>query len=402
LNTAESLELQERAPWSARAIFKLLSSLRVGCLDLVTPDGVRRRFAGAPGPHAELRIHDWKAIGQMARRAEIGLFEATRDGVVETPDMVALLRLFVLNAEALESVFYGGTVSALLLRLAHMLRANTRAGARRNIRAHYDLGNDFYAAWLDPGMTYSSALFAGDNGRSLVEAQDAKYDRLLDLLEVQPGHEVLEIGCGWGGLAERAARRGCRVTGLTLSHSQLHYAQTRMRAAGVADQVDLRLCDYRDVRGSYDRIVSIEMVEAVGERYWPAYFRTLHDRLKPGGRAGVQAIVIADAAFERYRRSSDFIREYVFPGGMLPSVARFEAEARAQGLRMEAPYRFGRDYAETLRRWRQSFDAAEARVRAQGYDDDFIAAWRFYLDYCEAGFDTGRVDVIQVELARCG
>jgi cyclopropane-fatty-acyl-phospholipid synthase len=283
-----------------------------------------------------------------------------------------------------------------------MLRPNTRAGARKNIRAHYDLGNDFYRAWLDRGMTYSSALFAGDYGRTLEEAQDAKYDRMLDVLQVEPTHEVLEIGCGWGAFAERAARRhGCNVTGLTLSPKQLAYARTRMAGAGLMGKVDLRLCDYRDVRGTYDRIVSIEMVEAVGERYWPTYFRTLRDRLKPGGRAAVQAIVIADHAFERYRRSSDFIREYVFPGGMLPSVSQFAAEAYAAGLQMRSPYRFGRDYAETLRRWRHAFDAVEPRIRAQGYDDAFIAAWRFYLDYCEAGFESGRVDVIQVELVKC-
>jgi cyclopropane-fatty-acyl-phospholipid synthase len=374
--------------------------MRAGRLTLTTPDGIRRRFEGPqPGPAAELVVRDWRALGAMLRRAEIGVFTSWRDGWIATPDMTALLELCARNEAALREVFYGNPLAALLLRIAHALRPNTRAGSRRNIHAHYDLGNDFYALWLDRGMSYSSGLFSGTP--DLETAQEAKYERLLDLLEVDASHEVLEIGCGWGAFAERAARsRGCHVTGVTISQAQLEYARSRIRRAGLEDRVDLHFRDYRDVDGQFDRIVSIEMVEAVGERYWPTYFRTLRERLKPGGRAALQSIVVAEDAFARYRRSSDFIREYVFPGGMLPSVSRFVAEAEAAGLEAHTPFLFGRDYAQTVRRWRAAFDAREAEIRALGFDDRFLATWRFYFHYCEAGFDSGRVDVMQIELAR--
>ena len=337
----------------------------------------------------------------MLRGAEIGLFECWRDGKVATSSMSALLELAARNQAALEDVFYGNPVYALLLRISHALRANTRAGSRRNIHAHYDLGNDFYSLWLDPGMTYSSALFGATEGMELAAAQRAKYDRLLEVLEVDRSHRVLEIGCGWGAFAERAAAtRGCHVTGLTISQAQIAYARERIAKAGLEERVDLRFCDYRDAEGQYERIVSIEMLEAVGEKYWPSYFRTLRERLAPGGRAAIQSIVIADGAFERYRSSSDFIREYIFPGGMLPTVALIERHARAAGLELRDTFDFGADYAETLRRWRGAFDAQEARIRALGFDDRFLAAWRFYFDYCEAGFNAGRVSVVQVELAR--
>ena len=400
----QRFDLPDNPPWSARALFRLLARLDSGRLVLTTPDGIRRSFQGErDGPTAEFAIRDWSALGRIARGAEIGVFECWRDGLIATPDMTAFLLLCARNHAALESVFHGNALSALALRIAHALRPNTRAGARRNIHAHYDLGNAFYGLWLDPGMTYSSALFDGDFSLSMQSGQDAKYDRLLDLLEVDASHSVLEIGCGWGAMAERAAAtRGCKVTGLTISRAQLEHARARIEAAGLADRVSLSFCDYRDAVGQYDRIVSIEMVEAVGERYWPEYFRVLRERLKPGGRAAVQSIVIAEPAYERYRRSSDFIREYIFPGGMLPSVERFGAAARAAGLEVRTPHLFGRDYAETLRRWRVSFEAAVARVRALGFDERFLAAWRFYLHYCEAGFDSGRVDVMQVELVRPG
>ena len=402
MNAIEGLDIAARAPWRARTLFRALARLAAGRLVLVTPEGIRRHFEGAlPGPHAELVIRDWSAVGAMLRGAEIGLFECWRDGKVATSSMPALLELAARNQSALENVFYGNPVYALLLRIAHGLRANTRAGSRRNIHAHYDLGNEFYSLWLDPGMTYSSALFGANQGIDLADAQRAKYERVLEVLAVEPAHRVLEIGCGWGAFAERAAAtRGCHVTGLTLSREQLAYARERIAKAGLAERVDVRYCDYRDAEGQYDRIVSIEMLEAVGVGYWPGYFRTLHARLAPGGRAVLQSIVIADGAFERYRRSSDFIREYIFPGGMLPTVGLIESHARAAGLELRDTFDFGGDYAETLRRWRRAFDAQESRIRALGFDDRFLAAWRFYFDYCEAGFNAGRVSVVQVELAR--
>ncbi len=400
--TTNRLELPDRAPWAARTLFSLLSRLAAGRLVLVTPEGIRRTFHGAEcGPHAELVVREWGAIGAMLRRAEIGVFESWRDGRIATPDMTAFLELCAANESAFAKVFHGHPVSAWLLRMAHRLRPNTKAGSRKNIHAHYDLGNDFYKLWLDSTMSYSSAIFSGSAGEDMESAQDAKNDRILARLGVERHHELLEIGCGWGGFAERAATTtGCHVTGLTISPAQLEFAKNRIAAAGLEERVDLRFCDYRDSAGQFDRVVSIEMVEAVGERYWPAYFATVRERLKPGGRAMIQSIVIAEEAFESYRSTSDFIREHIFPGGMLPSVARIGEQASAAGLAVREVFAFGGDYAQTLRRWRMRFDACEAQVRALGFDDAFLAAWRFYLHYCEAGFNAGRVSVVQVELER--
>jgi len=404
LTASRALALVAAAPargLAARTLFGLLSRLQAGRLALTTPDGQCRVFAGRePGPAADLEIRDWGAAARILRGADIGLAECWRDGLVATSDMTALLHLCVANERALGAAFYGNRLVAFLYRLAHLLRPNTRAGSRRNIHAHYDLGNDFYALWLDRTMTYSAALFGGE-GATLEAAQEAKYERLLAALEVDGSHHVLEIGCGWGGFAEYAARtRGCRVTGITISQAQLDFARARIRAAGLEDRVTLRFQDYRDLEGQFDRIVSIEMFEAVGERWWPAYFRAVHDRLVPGGRAAIQAITIDEAAFERYRRTSDFIREYVFPGGMLASVTRMREEARAAGLAVREPFRFGRHYAETLRRWLARVNARADAIRALGFDDRFLALWRFYLHYCEVGFESGRTDVIHLEVAR--
>ena len=392
---------RESTPLVARTLFRVLERLRHGRLTLTTPAGNIHVFSGPEsGPEAALAIRDWKAVGAMLRKSEIGVAESWRDRLVATPDMTAFLKLCVANQKALEEVFYGNRFVALMFRVAHTLRPNTRAGSRRNIHAHYDLGNDFYRLWLDPSMTYSSALFTAP-GQSLELAQYAKYERILATLGIDRSHHVLEIGCGWGGLAEYAARtRGCRVTGVTISRAQLAHATRRIERASLAHLVDLRHCDYRDLKGTYDRIVSIEMFEAVGERYWPGYFRAVRERLAPGARACVQSITIAADVFERYRRTSDFIREYIFPGGMLPSIPRFAAEARTAGLVPGKPFLFGGDYAETIRHWARAIDAQEPRIRALGFDDTFLALWRFYLHYCEAGFDTGRIDVMQVELAR--
>jgi cyclopropane-fatty-acyl-phospholipid synthase len=286
----------------------------------------------------------------------------------------------------------------MVYRLRHWLRPNTRAGSRKNIHAHYDLGNDFYRLWLDSTMTYSSALFEGDLTRSLADAQSAKYARILRELDAQPGQHILEVGCGWGGFAEHAARAGCRVTGITISAAQLEYAQRRIAAAGLQDRVELKLQDYRDLDGHFDHVVSIEMFEAVGERYWSGYFGMLRDRLKPGGRAVVQTITIAEAKFERYRKGTDFIQQYIFPGGMLPSPQRFTGEASGCGLAVKHMHPFGQDYAETLRRWHQVFDCVETDVKAQGFDERFMRTWRFYLAYCEAGFRSRATDVVQAVL----
>jgi cyclopropane-fatty-acyl-phospholipid synthase len=279
-----------------------------------------------------------------------------------------------------------------MARLRHWLNRNSRQGSRRNIMAHYDLGNEFYAQWLDPTMTYSSALFAGGEA-SLAGAQVAKYSRILERLQAAPGQRILEIGCGWGGFAEAATGQGLALTGLTLSPAQLAWAQRRVPSA------DLRLQDYRDVNGRFDHIVSIEMFEAVGERYWPAYFRTLARCLKPQGRAVVQSIVIRDELFASYRRGTDFIQQYIFPGGMLPSPSVFAREAGRQGLCVRDAFAFGDDYARTLALWREQFEARWPQIAALGFDETFRRLWRFYLAYCEAGFRAGNIDVMQFELA---
>jgi cyclopropane-fatty-acyl-phospholipid synthase len=298
-------------------------------------------------------------------------------------------------------VLYGSWTGRLFYRLRHLLRANTRAGARKNIHAHYDLGNAFYRSWLDETMTYSSALFAGCPEATLAQAQSAKYERILSVLGVRSGDTVLEIGCGWGGFAEHAARtRGCHVRGITLSSEQLAYARERIRAAGLSGLVELSLTDYRDIGGRYDHVVSIEMFEAVGERYWPDYFGAVRARLKPGGRALVQTITIADELFEQYRRGTDFIQQYVFPGGMLPSLSALRAQAGQAGLAVGECMAFGKDYAETLKRWRQRYLCVAAALRPLGFDARFERLWQFYLAYCEAGFRAGSTDVVQVELIR--
>ncbi len=302
------------------------------------------------------------------------------------------------NQQALERAFYGHAWQRTLFRLKHWLNANTRRQARRNIVAHYDLGNAFYGLWLDPTMTYSSALFGGDRTQPLAAAQQAKYARILDELALPRGAHILEIGCGWGGFAETAARAGYRVTGLSLSRAQTEFARERIARAGLADRVEFRIQDYRDARGAFDAVASIEMFEAVGERWWPAYFRAVRNALKPGGRACIQTITIADERFERYRTQSDFIQQYIFPGGMLASPARFAAGARAAGLEPANALAFGRDYAETLKRWLAAFDGRVDAVRAQGFSERFIRCWRFYLAYCAAGFASGSTDVAHYTL----
>ena len=388
-------------PSVARVLFALLERLACGRLELVCPDGQRLTFAGdAAGPAAKLVLHDWHVCRDILRAGDIGFAEAYAGGRCTTPDLAALLELAALNQAALERAVHGSFWGTLAYRIRHWLRPNTRRGSRRNIHAHYDLGNAFYALWLDETMTYSAALFEGDATRPLAAAQDAKYARILRELGLGPGDRVLEIGCGWGGFAEYAAARGCRVTGITVSQAQLEFAQRRIARAGLADRVTLELRDYRDLAGEYDAVVSIEMFEAVGERYWPGYFAALRDRLAPGGRALVQTITIAEEKFERYRSGTDFIQQYIFPGGMLPSPVRFAALAGAAGLEVAGTHAFGLDYAATLRLWRERFDAARTAVAAQGFDETFRRLWRFYLAYCEAGFRSGSTDVLQVHLRR--
>ncbi len=392
-----------RMPAAARAALRLLTRLQAGTLTVHTPDGATHHATGAsqPEPHATLTVHDWSTFAATLREGDIGFAEAFVAGHWTTPHLPDLLRLLLANREVIEKALYGSWWGSLLHRAQHALNRNTRRGSRRNISAHYDLGNAFYALWLDATMNYSSAWFEGDLARPLAQAQAAKLRRAIAATGVRPGQRLLEIGCGWGAIAERAARAGVEVVGVTLSTEQLAYARARLAQAGVAAHADLRLQDYRDVAdGPFDAIVSIEMFEAVGRAYWDAFFRTLHRQLKPGGKACVQAIVIRADLFERYANSTDFIQRHVFPGGMLPSAPLFERHARAAGLAVVDRFAFGPDYAETLRRWRHAFLARLDDVRRQGFDDRFIRLWEFYLAYCEAAFDAGNTDVVQFTLQR--
>jgi cyclopropane-fatty-acyl-phospholipid synthase len=396
-----------RVPATGRLLTALLHRLDVGSVELTTPEGAMLRFGpgGAPAPGikatpAVLAFRDWNIAGEVLKGGDVAFAESYMEGRWDTPDLTQLLTVLAANQSALEHAFYGHWWSRTLLRFKHFLNANTKRQSRRNIHAHYDLGNDFYRLWLDSTMTYSSALFDGRFDADLQSAQQAKYSRLLGELNLSDSARILEIGCGWGGFAEMAARAGHHVTGISLSDAQTAHAGERLTRVGLAGRATLKLLDYRDVRGTYDGIASIEMFEAVGERYWPAYFRAIHDALRPGGRACIQTITIADDRFERYRTQSDFIQQYVFPGGMLASPARFVDVAQTVGLSLARVHTFGRDYAETLKRWLAAFDLNTPAIRAQGFDEKFIRCWRFYLAYCAAGFDTGTTDVGQYTFVR--
>ena len=389
-----------RAPLQARMLLALFDKLRLGSLCVTFPEGSQRTYGNGEGPHATLHIRDWRACGQILRAGDIGLAEAYRDALVEIADIPALLLLAMANEDALSQAFFGSFWGTLAYRLKHFFgNRNTRRGSKKNIHAHYDIGNDFYRLWLDPTMTYSAACFSSPDD-TLQAAQTAKYERLLARLDVKAGDHILEIGCGWGGFAEHAARtRGVRVTGISLSREQLDWARRRVKGTPAERLCEFRFQDYRDVSGQYDAIVSIEMIEAVGEAYWPSYFGQIKHLLKSGGKAGLQAITIADSRFEDYRTKTDFIQQYIFPGGMLLSPGKLRDQAAQARLTIKDEHWFGRDYAETLRRWRQSFETALPDIRAQGFDEAFLRIWRFYYTYCEAGFDAGRTDVCQVILA---
>ena len=398
----QSFSLPSDAPAAARTVFRLLGQLRHGSLDVQLPDGSSAHFGGTEGPRAALRIRDWALCSAVLRSGDIGFAESYVAGHWSSPDLRALLELFIRNREALESVVYGHWWGALLHRARHLLNRNTREGSRKNIHAHYDLGNAFYKLWLDESMNYSSAWFDGNNEQSMTAAQNAKTRRALEECGVKAGDRVLEIGCGWGAVAESAARDfGAHLTGVTLSNEQLDWAKSRLQQAGLSEQVDLRYQDYRDITDTaFDAVISIEMFEAVGREYWDGYFKTLYAKLKPGGRACIQSITIRDDLFERYTRSTDFIQQYIFPGGMLPSPSQFRAHANRAGLRVVNELAFGQDYALTLHRWREAFLRHEGAVREQGFDTRFMRLWEFYLAYCEAAFAAGNTDVMQFTLAR--
>ena len=381
-------------PAMARIFLQMLGQLQHGCLELHTPDGQHMRFGQSDSALcADLRLHDWRACQYILSAGDIGLARAWREGLMESADLTALIRLALRNQTSIEQCITGTWWARAWFWLQHQLRPNSRKGSRENIHQHYDLGNDFYRLWLDDSMTYSAAIFGADKAQSLEHAQNAKYQRIIDSLGLSAGQRVLEIGCGWAGFATYAARQGIAVHGITISQAQLDWGQAHIEAQGLSALVELELCDYRDLTGQYDAIVSIEMFEAVGQRYWATYFRAVKALLKPQGKALIQSITIDEQHFKQYQNSSDFIREFIFPGGMLPSVPRFVSAAHAEGLQHLAHHAFGADYAETLRRWKDRFTHASAAVEAQGFDAVFQRTWLMYLCYCEAGFDEGRTDV---------
>ncbi len=386
-----------RFPASAQMALRLLARLRRGTLSVIWPDG-QQSSHGEGEPHARIRLRDFEVIGAALNRGDIGFAETYIDGHWTTDDLASLLALFIANRDEVSAVIYGSWWGRLMYRLQHWRNRNTRDQSRRNIAAHYDLGNTFYRLWLDPSMTYSSALFTHEQ-MSLHEAQIAKYQRVIDEIDAPAGGRILEIGCGWGGFAEQAVRQGLNVKGLTLSTEQLAFATQRL-AGQTPGSAEFVLQDYRDEQGQYDGIASIEMFEAVGEQYWDQYFQTVRRSLKPGARAVIQVITIADALFDAYRRTPDFIQTYIFPGGMLPSPTEFRKRAQKAGLEVEHGLAFGHDYARTLREWRQVYMSQLDTVQAQGFDARFQRMWEFYLAYCEAAFAGGNTDVYQFTLRR--
>lgn len=390
-------------PLSARIVLAGLGKLRAGCLVVNLPDGSNLRFGMHDGLHGELTVHRWRFFSRLLRGGDTGAGESYVDGDWSTPDLVALTRLFLINEDALAPPRLVGWLERMRDRLLHVTRSNTRTQARRNIGAHYDLSNHFYSLFLDPSMTYSAGLFTRED-MGLEAAQKAKYTRLAEWAGLQKGDHVLEIGCGWGGFAEHAAGvLGCRVTAITLSAKQATFARDRMEEHGLSDLVRIRLLDYRDVTGSFDAVVSIEMLEAVGHRYLDRFFEVCDRVVKPGGRVALQTISIPDQEYDRYRRGSDWIRKYIFPGGHLPSLGAIQASlGRRTSLVVDRLDNIGESYAATLRQWRRRFWMKIDDIRDLGFDDDFVRLWDFYLATCEAAFLQHQIGNLQLRLSRAG
>lgn len=401
MDVLTSTEGQSGLPRYFAQVFDMANRMAVGRIDFVLSDGRRFRAEGArPGPVAELHVHDDDVFARLIREGDLGFSEAYIQGGWSTPDLQAFMDLIHAGNDEIYDGFPGMGLLRVLERMRFWFQSNTKKQARKNISAHYDLGNDFYQLWLDDTMTYSSAKF--DTGQeSLEKAQTAKYASMVDQMGVQPGEHVLEIGCGWGGFAEYAAKeRGLRVTGLTISKEQYAYAVARMERLGLSDKVEIKMQDYRDERGVYDGIASIEMFEAVGERYWPAYFDTVRDRLHPGRSATLQIITIEDKRWEVYRKGVDFIQKYIFPGGMLPAPKVLRSEIERAGLMVSKSIEFGESYSQTLRRWHETFNDRWDDVAALGFDDQFRRMWNYYLTSCAAAFHTGIIDVTQITVRR--
>lgn len=385
----------------ARGGWMLGDRLRAGELEITLPNRRVVRLSGkAPGPSAAITLNRWRALRRFFGGGTVGFGESFMDGDWDTPDLPKIIELAARNLPKKPMMFRTLSPWRVGDRVRHLFRPNTLDGSRENIAAHYDLGNAFYALWLDPSMTYSSAVFA-DGANDLESAQAEKNRRLMDLAGVTPGDRVLEIGCGWGGFALQAAReRDAHVTALTVSRAQYDEARKRVADAGLVEKVDIRLCDYRDLEGQWDHAVSVEMIEAVGEKYWQVYFDRIAASLRPGGMFALQAIVIENERFDNYRRSADFIQKHIFPGGALLSPDVLRDRAARAGMSWKSATGYGLDYAETLAQWRSRFDAAADRVAQMGFDERFRRCWQFYLAYCEGGFRAGNIDALQVALKK--
>lgn len=382
-------------------VFEKLRAMEVGQLDIFLPDSRIFRVAGRnPGPVADLHIHNPDCFSRLIREGDLGFSDAYLEGDWSTSDLQAFMDLIHMGAETVYDGFPGQALARAYERFRFWMQRNHRTQAKKNISYHYDLGNDFYGLWLDDSMTYSSALFQTGQ-ESLEQAQRAKYASMVDQMGAKPGDHVLEIGCGWGGFAEYAAReRGLRVTGLTLSQEQYDYACDRIEKAGLSEQVEFRIQDYRDCGGQFDGIASIEMFEAVGQKYWPTYFNCVRDRLRPGGQATLQIITVADRRWEVYQKGVDFIQKYIFPGGMLPSPQVLQNEIEQAGLQVVRSIEFGDSYDVTLRRWHEAFNSRWGQISDLGFDERFQKMWNFYLTSCAAAFKTGNCDVTQITVAR--
>ncbi|MGB7270890.1 MAG: cyclopropane-fatty-acyl-phospholipid synthase family protein [Albidovulum sp.] len=396
-----STEGQAGLPRYFAQVFRVACTLKNGSLDFVLADGRRFRAGNsATGPMAEIEVVDADIFARLIREGDLGFCDAYLEGGWTTPDLQAFMDLIHADNQELYDGFPGMGLVRVFERMRHLLRANSRRQAKKNIAYHYDLGNEFYQLWLDDTMTYSSALF-GNGQESLEAAQKAKYASLVDRMGARPGEHVLEIGCGWGGFAEYAAgERGLKVTGLTISKAQHDYATARIARAGLSDRVEIKLQDYRDERGQYDGIASIEMFEAVGEKYWPVYFNTVRERLNPGRNATLQIITLQEKRFEVYRKGVDFIQKYIFPGGMLPSPTVLRQEIMRAGLGVVESFEFGESYSQTLRRWHDVFNDQWNEVARMGFDERFRRMWNFYLTSCAGAFRGGNCDVTQITVQR--
>ena len=389
---------------TTETVLGLLSKLRSGHLTLTLPNGVIKEFGNIGDTlRANIQVLDWSVFKQVLSHGDIGFAESYIRGEWNTSDLKTLLEITIRNRTILEKAIYGSWYGSLIYRLKHWLRDNSKSGSKKNIHAHYDLGNAFYTLWLDPTMSYSSAWFNLGDSQSLADAQKAKNTRILNSINTQPNHRLLEIGCGWGGFMEEVLRNKASVTGLTLSTEQQSFAKHRLQnvqgTLSSNQTFEVRLQDYRDCKEQFDGIASIEMFEAVGERHWPEYFHAIAKCLKAGGKACIQTIVIAEELFDRYRHNTDFIQQYVFPGGMLPSRKGFADLAAGAGLQVDAEFAFGSDYAKTLCLWRDSFNSKLQEITHLGFDEAFIRLWNFYLMYCAAGFSEKNIDVVQFTLS---